>query len=550
MAETLFAPSPAQVSLGFGHGVVAEHESLTYNLASIFRGLPRVDVPAAALSGTAVTLREDLTTTSPEADRKIDMSLLKQHGCWAALFGGCGLFLMTLGCQPAPVKPVEAERQPAETVPGATLEKADRTVESAAGSPATPDSVANAEPMMLEDAADAEVPPNAGTSGATADTDDSAPVATMEVTLGDPTLTGGIPGDGELTAEEIDAWLNTPEHHAVLQIKLPMGLSGAAANITGIDENPMTLAKIELGRQLYFDTRLSADNTISCASCHHPDEGYGKATQFGEGIGGQTGNRNSPVSYNRIVSGPQFWDGRADSLEAQAVGPIENPIEMGNTHEKCVATVRGIEGYRKQFEKIFGSEGVTIDNIGKAIATFERAIVTSPAPYDYLELVRSTERQWEGELDALEEEDPELYAKYQVALKEAGKMSESGSPRSRPLLQRKSQLYGLPRWSQFHRREVPQHRCGHGRGGARLGAFQRDPAGHRSGRLQDADLSQCGSHRTLHARWQPGDAGGSRGMVCQGRPPQSLSQREDEETGPDRTGQEGPGRLHEGRPDQ
>ena len=387
---------------------------------------------------------------------------------------------MTLGCQPAPVKPVEAERQPAETVPGATLEKADRTVESAAGSPATPDSVANAEPMKLEEAADAEAPPNGGTSGATADTDDSAPVATMEVTLGDPTLTGGIPGDGELTAEEIDAWLNTPEHHAVLQIKLPMGLSGAAANITGIDENPMTLAKIELGRQLYFDTRLSADNTISCASCHHPDEGYGKATQFGEGIGGQTGNRNSPVSYNRIVSGPQFWDGRADSLEAQAVGPIANPIEMGNTHEKCVATVKGIEGYRKQFARIFGSEGVTIDNIGKAIATFERAIVTSPAPYDYLELVRSTERQWEGELDALEEEDPELYAKYQVALKEAAE-DERERRRGRDLFfSEKVNCTACHAGANFT--DEKYHNLGVGMDAEEpdLGRFERDQAGHRS----------------------------------------------------------------------
>ena len=82
------------------------------------------------------------------------------------------------------------------------------------------------------------------------------------------------------------------------------------AGIQGLDENPLTRAKIELGRQLYFDTRLSSDNTVSCASCHDPAMGFAKDTQFGVGVDGQEGGRNSPVAYNRILSGPQFWDGR------------------------------------------------------------------------------------------------------------------------------------------------------------------------------------------------------------------------------------------------
>ena len=150
-----------------------------------------------------------------------------------------------------------------------------------------------------------------------------------------------------------------------------MGLAAASANISGLESNPMTFAKLELGRQLYFDTRLSSDNTISCASCHHPDEGFGRHTQFGIGVDDQTGNRNSPVSYNRIVSSAQFWDGRAASLEEQAVGPIANAIEMGNGHEACVATVAGIDGYRMQFAKIFPGEDISIDHIGQAIAAFE-----------------------------------------------------------------------------------------------------------------------------------------------------------------------------------
>lgn len=237
------------------------------------------------------------------------------------------------------------------------------------------------------------------------------------VTLGDPKLTTGIPGEGELTIEQIDAWINEPTNHVVLDVQLPLSLAGAQDMIKGLDENPMTRAKIELGRQLYFDTRLSSDNTVSCASCHHPDNGYGKDTQFGVGVDGQLGGRNSPVAFNRIITDVQFWDGRAASLEEQAKGPIANPIEMGNTHEQAVATIQGIDGYVRQFAKVFPDEGITIDTIAKAIATFERALVTGPAPYDHLEIVKSIESQYdEDEIEVdLKEEEPELYTKYITA---------------------------------------------------------------------------------------------------------------------------------------
>lgn len=247
---------------------------------------------------------------------------------------------------------------------------------------------------------------------------DAATAASAEVLLGSPDLTAGIPGEGPLTAEQIQAWLEKPENHTPLEIVLPMGLMAGSMSVQGIADNLMTRAKIELGRQLYFDTRLSADNTISCASCHDPAEGFAKHTQFGVGINGQMGGRNSPVSYNRIVSGPQFWDGRAASLEAQAVGPIANPIEMGNTHEKAVETIAGISGYAVQFRVIFGDDGVTIDNIGRAIATFERAIVTGPAPFDYYEAVRPFLAMKPDDLELLKEEDAQLYAKY-LAVKAA-----------------------------------------------------------------------------------------------------------------------------------
>ncbi len=229
--------------------------------------------------------------------------------------------------------------------------------------------------------------------------------------LGNSNLLTGIPGEGDLTLAQIKTWLARPNNHVTLLPELPLGLVSGAGEIKGLEANPLTRAKIELGRQLYFDTRLSSDNTISCASCHDPALGFAKDTQFGVGVDDQEGNRNSPVAYNRILSGPQFWDGRAESLEAQAVGPIANPIEMANTHEACIETLKGIAGYVQQFEAVF-NDGVTIDNVGKALATFERAIVTGPAPWDYYQEVAIFEKSFADDLEYVREEQakdkPEL----------------------------------------------------------------------------------------------------------------------------------------------
>jgi len=231
------------------------------------------------------------------------------------------------------------------------------------------------------------------------------------VLLGSPELTAGIPGNGPLSVAEIKAWLAQPGVHDVLKVELPLGLN--AGKPKGLEANPLTRAKIELGRQLYFDRRLSADGTVSCASCHAAEEGWARHTQFGVGIRRQIGGRNSPVSYNRILSDLQFWDGRADSLEAQAKGPIANPIEMGNTHEKAVATVAGIEGYRVEFAAIFGPSGVTIDNIAKAIASFERTIVTGPSPFDYYEALLPFSKLAKEDFEDMKKDDKATYARYQ-----------------------------------------------------------------------------------------------------------------------------------------
>ncbi|HSG73342.1 MAG TPA: cytochrome c peroxidase [Planctomycetaceae bacterium] len=146
-------------------------------------------------------------------------------------------------------------------------------------------------------------------------------------------------------------------------------------------DNPMTEEKIALGKQLYFDPRLSVDNTISCASCHDPAKGWSNGEQFATGIKGQKGGRNSPTVLNAAYHRFQFWDGRAGSLEEQALGPIQNPIEMGETLDNVVKKLNAIDGYKQQFQKVFGTDA-TADGIAKAIAAYERTVLTGNAPYD------------------------------------------------------------------------------------------------------------------------------------------------------------------------
>ncbi len=256
--------------------------------------------------------------------------------------------------------------------------------------------------------------------------DDAEANKSNKVLLGSPELTAGIPGEGPLTREQVQKWLDDPANHQRLEIDLPLGLRAGRAQVYGLEANPLTRAKIELGRQLYFDPRLSGNAKISCATCHDPNEGYARNTQFGIGIEDLEGERNSPVAFNRLLSKEQFWDGRATSLEDQAKGPIANPIEMGNTHEGCVSCLAGIDVYRMQFEKIFPEQGLTIDTVAKAIASFERAIVTGPAPADYYEYVRSVEQRFAPEeIPELKEDLPEVWQSYQEAVEGSRSMSES-----------------------------------------------------------------------------------------------------------------------------
>lgn len=147
-------------------------------------------------------------------------------------------------------------------------------------------------------------------------------------------------------------------------------------------DNPYSPEKAELGRLLYFDTRLSADGSISCATCHSPKFAFTDGAPVSTGIKGQKGGRSAPTVINRAYSLAQFWDGRAATLEAQAIGPMANPIEMGNSHTAVLKTLKSIPGYRVFFTKAFGTEDFTLDHVAKAITTFERTVLSGNSPYD------------------------------------------------------------------------------------------------------------------------------------------------------------------------
>ena len=154
------------------------------------------------------------------------------------------------------------------------------------------------------------------------------------------------------------------------------------------NDNPQTAAKVELGKKLYFDPRVSITGTISCNSCHNLMSNGTDNRPVSAGAHGKLGDRNAPTVFNAAFRSAQFWDGRAASLEEQAKGPPTNPIEMGMpSGEAIVERIGAIPGYRQAFAEAFGgSQPVTFDHIAEAIASFERTLITPGSPYDrYME---------------------------------------------------------------------------------------------------------------------------------------------------------------------
>ncbi|MCC0029169.1 MAG: cytochrome-c peroxidase [Brucellaceae bacterium] len=150
-----------------------------------------------------------------------------------------------------------------------------------------------------------------------------------------------------------------------------------------VSDNPITPDKIALGKALFFDPRMSASGVFSCNSCHNLATGGDDNLETSIGHGWQKGPRNAPTALNSVFNEAQFWDGRAEDLKAQAKGPVQAGVEMANTPDNVVATLKSMPQYVTWFEASFPGEAdpVTFDNFAKAIEAFEATLIT-PAPFD------------------------------------------------------------------------------------------------------------------------------------------------------------------------
>ncbi|HQQ77071.1 MAG TPA: cytochrome-c peroxidase [Thermoanaerobaculia bacterium] len=149
-------------------------------------------------------------------------------------------------------------------------------------------------------------------------------------------------------------------------------------------ENPSSPARIDLGRMLYFDPRLSSSQLISCNTCHNVSLAGADLQETSTGHGWQRGPRNAPTVFNAVFNVAQFWDGRAEDLKTQAKGPVQASVEMNNDPSRLVATLKSIPGYAPAFRKAFPREDdpITFDNVAKAIEVFEATLLTPDAPFD------------------------------------------------------------------------------------------------------------------------------------------------------------------------
>lgn len=147
-------------------------------------------------------------------------------------------------------------------------------------------------------------------------------------------------------------------------------------------DNPMTVEGVELGRQLFYDNILSADNTQACASCHAPSTSFTDTARFSTGIDGLVGDRNSMAIINLGWGDKFFWDGRAVSLEDQAFGPVVNPIEMHNTWPNAVIALQATLNYPQLFQDAFGTSEIDSTLVSKALSQFERTLMSGSSPHD------------------------------------------------------------------------------------------------------------------------------------------------------------------------
>lgn len=161
-----------------------------------------------------------------------------------------------------------------------------------------------------------------------------------------------------------------------------LSASAALLDSVNIPKTPQQEAKIELGKMLWFDPRLSLSGKVSCNTCHDLSTNGADTKPISIGYAGRKGTVNSPTVFNAEKQIAQFWDGRAKTLAEQATGPITNPLEMAMTPELAEGVIRSIPGYRPYFEKAFGSKNPTFSEIAEALAAFETTLTTPNAPFE------------------------------------------------------------------------------------------------------------------------------------------------------------------------
>lgn len=171
---------------------------------------------------------------------------------------------------------------------------------------------------------------------------------------------------------------------SLLALSALSALSSSAALLDSVNipQTPQQEAKIELGKMLWFDPRLSLSGKVSCNTCHDLSTNGADTKPLSIGYAGRKGTVNSPTVFNAEKQIAQFWDGRAKTLAEQATGPITNPLEMAMTPELAEGVIRSIPGYRPYFEKAFGSKNPTFSEIAEALAAFETTLTTPNAPFE------------------------------------------------------------------------------------------------------------------------------------------------------------------------
>jgi cytochrome c peroxidase len=176
---------------------------------------------------------------------------------------------------------------------------------------------------------------------------------------------------------------------AVVQLQAPLGLPPVPIPA----DNPPTAETIALGRRLFYDVRLSKDNSLSCASCHNPEDAFTDGRRLSLGVGGTVGIRNAPTLLNAAYAATLFWDGRAANLEAQSAFPIADPAEMNQPHAVSISKISSDPSYQAEFARAFGPGAIDFRKIQRSLASFERTLLSGNSAFDRYE--------YGGQMDAL-----------------------------------------------------------------------------------------------------------------------------------------------------